>query len=156
MRLDMKAKAIHIEHSWMHSLLLQSKPHVRLVGKSIAYPCTTNGIALLRAVQMLWFRLVGTKRYTKRVYLSFKQVTVQDLFWTARAQDKRLNEEYIRCWAVRSVKRKHKICTVENAILMKYDAGGEVVLSISDNWAKAESLIRRRKKEAALDVLMGL
>ena len=69
---------------------------------------------------------------------------------------KRLNEEYIRCWAVRSVKRKHKICTVENAILMKYDAGGEVVLSISDNWAKAESLIRRRKKDSTLDVLMGL
>ena len=62
---------------------------------------------------------------------------------------KRLNEEYIRCWAVRSVKRKHKICTVENAILMKYDAGGEVVLSISDNWAKAESLIRRRKKDSS-------
>ena len=69
---------------------------------------------------------------------------------------KRLNEEYIRCWAVRSVKRKHKICTVENAILMKYDAGGEVVLSIADNWAKAESLIRRRKKDSTLDVLMGL
>ena len=63
---------------------------------------------------------------------------------------KRLNEEYIRCWAVRSVKRKHKICTVENAILMKYDAGGEVVLSIADNWAKAESLIRRRKKTPRL------
>ncbi len=69
---------------------------------------------------------------------------------------KRLNEEYIRCWAVRSVKRKHKICTVESAILMKYDAGGEVVLSISDNWSKAESLIRRRKKDSTLDVLMGL
>ena len=69
---------------------------------------------------------------------------------------KRLNEEYIRCWAVRAVKRKHKICTVENAILMKYDAGGDVVLSISDNWAKAESLIRRRIKDSTLDVLMAL
>jgi len=69
---------------------------------------------------------------------------------------KRLNEEYIRCWAVRAVKRKHKICTVENAILMKYDAGGEVVLSISDNWAKSESLIRRRIKDSTLDVLAAL
>ena len=69
---------------------------------------------------------------------------------------KRLNEEYIRCWAVRAVKRKHKICTVENAILMKYDAGGDVVLSISDNWAKSESLIRRRIKDSTLDVLMAL
>ena len=68
----------------------------------------------------------------------------------------RLNNDHIRCWSVRAVKRKHKICTVENAIVMKYDAGGEVVLSISDNWAKAESLIRRRIKEAALDVLMEL
>ena len=69
---------------------------------------------------------------------------------------KRLNREYIRCWAVRAVKRKHKICTVENAIVMKYDAGGDVVLSIADNWGSAEKLIQRRIKEAALNVLEAL
>ena len=69
---------------------------------------------------------------------------------------KRLNREYIRCWAVRAVKRKHKICTVENAIVMKYDAGGDVVLSIADNWGSAEKLIQRRIKETALNVLEAL
>ena len=68
----------------------------------------------------------------------------------------RLNNDHIRCWAVRAVKRKHKQCTIENATVMKYDAGGDVVLSISDSFSKAESLIRRRIKEAALDVLMEL
>lgn len=68
----------------------------------------------------------------------------------------RLNNDYIRCWAVRAVKRKNKVCTVENATVMKYDAGGDVVLSISDSFSKAESLIRRRIKDAALDVLMEL
>ena len=68
----------------------------------------------------------------------------------------RLNNDHIRCWAVRAVKRKHKICTIENATVMKYDAGGDVVLSISDSFSKSESLIRRRIKETALDVLMAL
>ena len=68
----------------------------------------------------------------------------------------RLNNDHIRCWSVRAVKRKHKICTVENATVMKYDAGGDVVLSISDSFSKSESLIRRRIKETALDVLMAL
>ena len=68
----------------------------------------------------------------------------------------RLNNDYIRCWAVRAVKRKNKVCTVENATVMKYDAGGDVVLSISDSFSKAESLIRRRIKDAALGVLMEL
>lgn len=68
----------------------------------------------------------------------------------------RLNNDHIRCWAVRSVKRKHKVCTVENATVMKYDAGGDVVLSISDSFSKAESLIRRRIKDKALGVLMAL
>ena len=68
----------------------------------------------------------------------------------------RLNNDYIRCWAVRSVKRKHKKCYIENATVMKYDAGGDVVLSISDSFSKAESLIRRRIKDSAVDVLMEL
>lgn len=68
----------------------------------------------------------------------------------------RLNNDYIRCWAVRAVRRKHKNCFVENATVMKYDAGGDVVLSISDSFHKAESLIRRRIKDAALNVLMEL
>lgn len=69
---------------------------------------------------------------------------------------KRLNDDFIRCWAVRAVKRKHKICTIENATVMKYDAGGDVILSISDSFSKSESLIRRRIKDAALGVLMEL
>ena len=68
----------------------------------------------------------------------------------------RLNNDYIRCWAVRSVKRKHKKCYIENATVMKYDAGGDVVLSIADSFSKAESLIRRRIKDSAVDVLMEL
>jgi len=68
----------------------------------------------------------------------------------------RLNNDHIRCWAVRAVKRKHKVCTVENATVLKYDAGGDVVLSISDSFSKAESLIRRRIKDKALGVLMEL
>ena len=68
----------------------------------------------------------------------------------------RLNNDHIRCWAVRAVKRKHKVCTVENATVLKYDAGGDVVLSISDSFSKAESLIRRRIKDKALGVLMDL
>jgi|TARA_B100001094_G_C18118663_1_gene765554 hypothetical protein len=68
----------------------------------------------------------------------------------------RLNNDYIRCWAVRAVKRKHKVCSVENATVMKYNAGGEVVLSISDSFSKSESLIRRRIKDKALGVLMEL
>ena len=39
---------------------------------------------------------------------------------------------------------------------MKYDAGGDVVLSIADNWGSAEKLIQRRIKEAALNVLEAL
>ena len=45
---------------------------------------------------------------------------------------------------------------IENATVMKYDAGGDVVLSIADSFSKAESLIRRRIKDSAVDVLMEL
>lgn len=68
----------------------------------------------------------------------------------------RLQKDYIRCWAVRAVKRKHQKAIVENATVMRYDAGGDVITSISNTFGKAESLLRRRIKDAAVGVLMEL
>lgn len=68
----------------------------------------------------------------------------------------RLQKDYIRCWAVRAIKRKHKQASEENATVMRYDAGGDVITSISHSFSKAESLLRRRIKDAAVGVLMEL
>lgn len=68
----------------------------------------------------------------------------------------RLAKENIEAFSVVAIKRHAGAFDMIDATVMKYDAGGTSVCSIADTFARAESLIRRRIKDVAIDTLLEL
>ena len=68
----------------------------------------------------------------------------------------RLAKDNIQAFDVLAIKRYGGSSEMIEATVMKYDAGGTSVCSISDKFSRAESLIRRRIKDTAIDTLLEL
>ena len=68
----------------------------------------------------------------------------------------RLAKDNIQAFDVLAIKRYGGNSEMIEATVMKYDAGGTSVCSIADKFSRAESLIRRRIKDTAIDTLLEL
>lgn len=68
----------------------------------------------------------------------------------------RLAKDNIQAFDVLAIKRYGGNSKMIEATVMKYDAGGVSVYSIADKFSRAESLIRRRIKDTAIDTLLDL
>ena len=68
----------------------------------------------------------------------------------------RLAKDNIQAFDVLAIKRYGGSSEMIEATVMKYDAGGVSVYSIADKFSRAESLIRRRIKDTAIDTLLEL
>ena len=68
----------------------------------------------------------------------------------------RLNDEDIRAFSCLAMKRKNDVVELESAWVFKYHTdGGKAVTSYHKDFARAESLLRRRIKDEAANILLN-